>query len=181
MNNTIQIEYVKTPVGELIIGSFKDELCICDWRYRKNRDAIDNRIKKALNANFVPGESSIIDLTKTQLTQFFAQERSQFEVPLLLAGSEFQKSVWQALIEIPYGKTMSYLALSKKLSNEKAIRAVASANGANAISILVPCHRIIGSNGELVGYAGGLNAKKKLLQLEGAQINNQLDLFSSSK
>ena len=84
-------------------------------------------------------------------------------------GSDFQKSVWNALIQIPFGETKSYLALSQQLQNPDAIRAVASANGANAISIIVPCHRIIGSDGSLVGYAGGLEAKKKLLRLEGIQ------------
>ncbi|HIP27800.1 MAG TPA: methylated-DNA--[protein]-cysteine S-methyltransferase, partial [Sulfurovum sp.] len=86
--------------------------------------------------------------------------------PLLMVGTDFQRSVWDGLIKIPYGTTASYLELSKNIDNEKAVRAVASANGANAISILIPCHRIIGSNGDLVGYAGGLSAKKKLLELE---------------
>ena len=93
-------------------------------------------------------------------------------------NTAFQKSVWDELRQIPYGKTDSYLGLSQKLNNEKAIRAVASANGANAISIIVPCHRIIGSNGELVGYAGGLPAKKKLLKLEGSDpMGDELELF----
>lgn len=92
-----------------------------------------------------------------------------------MRGTEFQQIVWRELLNIPYGVTVSYLELSRKLSDPKAIRAVASANGANAISILIPCHRIIGSNRELTGYAGGLSAKKKLLELEGA--TSQLDLF----
>ncbi len=116
-----------------------------------------------------------MDVLITQLEEYFAQKRTSFDVPLLLCGSDFQKRVWQELLQVPYGTTISYLELSRKLGDEKAIRAVASANGANAISILVPCHRIIGSNGELTGYAGGLRAKKSLLQLEGALA--QLDLF----
>ena len=92
-------------------------------------------------------------------------------------GTEFQKQVWDSLLQVPYGKSETYLGLSKILGNEKAIRAVATANGANAISIIVPCHRIIGSNGDLVGYAGGLPAKKKLLELEGALSTSQLGLF----
>jgi methylated-DNA-[protein]-cysteine S-methyltransferase len=91
-----------------------------------------------------------------------------FNVPLLFVGSDFQKQVWNALMQIPFGVTKSYMELSKQFGNEKAIRAVASANGANAISIMVPCHRIIGSNCELTGYAGGLPVKKQLLQLEGS-------------
>jgi len=81
-------------------------------------------------------------------------------------GTDFQRSVWDGLMQIPYGTTFSYLELAKRIDNEKAVRAVASASGANAISILIPCHRIIGANGDLVGYAGGLPAKKKLLELE---------------
>ena len=92
-------------------------------------------------------------------------------------GTDFQKEVWTELIKIPYGESRTYLELSKQLGNELAIRAVASANGANAISIIVPCHRIIGSDGKLIGYAGGLSAKKKLLELEGALKTNQLSLF----
>jgi len=98
--------------------------------------------------------------------EYFASKRTQFEIPLLLLGTDFQKLVWNALIEVPYGETASYLELAKSISKPKAVRAVATANGANAISILVPCHRIIGSNGDLVGYAGGLSTKKKLLELE---------------
>jgi methylated-DNA-[protein]-cysteine S-methyltransferase len=101
-----------------------------------------------------------------QLKAYFSGTRKIFNIPLLMVGTEFQKSVWEGLIKIPYGTTTSYLELSKNIGNEKAVRAVASANGANAISILIPCHRIIGSDGSLVGYAGGLPAKKKLLTLE---------------
>lgn len=173
----IKIQYFKTPVGELILGSYKEQLCLADWRYRKMRTTIDNRLKKGLDADFIEETSNIIDKTKQQLNEYFKLERTNFQLNLLLVGTDFQKQVWSALINIPFGKTYSYLELSKKLNNEKAIRAVASANGANAISIIIPCHRVIGSNGKLVGYAGGLPAKKKLLKLEGALVVNQLQLF----
>jgi len=177
MNNLIKIQYYKSPIGELILGSFNDKLCLADWRYRKMRNTIDNRLKKSLKAEFIEEPSAIIEKTKTQLIEYFNNKRTTFEVDLLLVGTDFQKTVWKELIAIPYGKTNSYLELSKKLNNVKAIRAVASANGANAIAILVPCHRIIGSDGKLVGYAGGLSVKKKLLLLEGAVVENQLSLF----
>ncbi len=177
MATSIKIQYFKTPFGELILGSFQEKLCLADWRYRKMRSAIDNRIKKGLDADFIEETSDIIEKTKTQLTEYFKATRNSFDIDLLFVGTDFQKSVWNALIKIPFGKTNSYLQLSKNLHNVKAIRAVASANGANAISILVPCHRIIGSDGKLVGYAGGLSAKKKLLKLEGALVENQLSLF----
>jgi methylated-DNA-[protein]-cysteine S-methyltransferase len=110
----------------------------------------------------------VIEQAKIELAEYFDGERAEFSIPLLLVGSDFQKKVWNELTEIPFGKTATYLDLSKKLGNAKAIRAVASANGANALSILIPCHRIIGSDVSLVGYAGGLPTKRKLLVLEGA-------------
>lgn len=176
--HNITIQYFKTNFGELILGSFNNELCLCDWRHRKMRSEIDNRIQKGLNANYLEGDDEIVQLTKHQLAEYFKGDRKTFDIPLRLVGTDFQLSVWNALKEVPYGKTETYLELSQKLGNEKAIRAVASANGANAISIIIPCHRIIGSDGKLVGYAGGLNVKKKLLQLEGyRQHTNQLQLF----
>ena len=177
MQNKIQIEYFKTPVGELLIGSFDNKLCLCDWRYRKMRSAIDKRIQSGLVAEYVVGSSEIIEETKFQLNEYFEGDRTEFNIALQFVGSDFQKSVWEALIIIPFGQTESYLGLSKILGNEKAIRAVATANGSNAISILVPCHRIIGSDGGLVGYAGGLATKKKLLNIENALIKSQLSLF----
>lgn len=172
------IKYHKTIVGEMIIGSYQNKLCLCDWRYRKMRTSIDNRIKQALKTEFFEGTTPIIEETIKQLEAYFLKERQTFNLPLLMVGTHFQKSVWQALLNIPFGSTNSYLELSKRLNNEKAIRAVASANGANAISIIVPCHRIIGSQGHLVGYAGGLSAKKKLLELENA-LKKPMDLFSN--
>ncbi len=176
MRNLIITKYFDSPFGELILGSLEDQLCLCDWRYRKQRNRIDDRIKKCLNSDFEIGTSSVIEQTETQLIEYFNKERETFSVPMLLAGTDFQKSVWDILCQISYGKTQSYLELSQYLNNPKAIRAIASANGANALSILIPCHRIIGHTGDLVGYAGGLEAKKNLLLLEGSQ--NQLDLFS---
>ena len=177
MLNSIKIEYVKTPYGELILGSYNDSLCLCDWRYRKMRISIDKRLKTILKAEFIEEKSRVVENTMTQLNEYFNGERKVFDIPLLLVGSEFQKSVWNALLQVPYGVTETYLGLSKNIKNEKAIRAVASANGANAIAIIVPCHRIIGSDGSLVGYAGGLNAKRKLLNIEEALDNSQLSLF----
>ncbi len=173
----IQIQYYKTPVGELILGSFEEELCLCDWKYRKMRPAIDKRIKTALKTDYEIGTSKVIKETIEQLEAYFKEKRTTFSIPLKLIGTDFQQSVWNALLKIPFGKTASYLELSKILGNEKAIRAVATANGANAHSIIVPCHRIIGSDGSMVGYAGGLPAKKKLLRLEKALGNEQLSLF----
>ena len=164
--NKIFIQYYKSPVGEILLGSYDNKLCLADWRYRKMRMSIDNRIQKGLKAEYVEESSEVITETIKQMEEYFNLERKEFTIPLLLVGTEFQKSVWQGLIDTPFGTTASYLELSKRIGNEKAVRAVASANGANSISILVPCHRIIGSNGDLVGYAGGLDVKKRLLEIE---------------
>jgi len=164
--NQIHIKYHKTKYGELIIASFNNKLCMLDWRYRKMRSSIDTRILKALHAEFIEKDSDIIEQTINQLDEYFNMTRKEFDIPLLMIGTPFQKSVWDALIKVPYSTTSTYLQLSKDINNEKAVRAVANANGANAISIIVPCHRIIGTNGELTGYAGGLPVKKRLLDLE---------------
>jgi methylated-DNA-[protein]-cysteine S-methyltransferase len=174
----ILFDFFSTPVGELILASYGDKLCMADWRYRKMRNAIDLRITKIVNAEFFQQESSVIVETKKQLNEYFVGERKVFDLPLLLAGTDFQKQVWNELINIKFGQVETYLGLSARLQNPKAIRAVAAANGANAISIIVPCHRIIGSNRELIGYAGGLPAKRKLLKLEGFREFTQLSLFS---
>lgn len=162
----ITIQTYSSPVGDILLGSYDGKLCLVDWKYRKMRTSIDKRLQKGLKAEYVEESSEVIVETMKQLDAYFANERKLFDIPLLMVGTDFQKSVWQGLMKIPYGTTASYLELSKKIGNEKAVRAVASANGANAISILIPCHRIIGSDGSLTGYAGGLPTKKKLLELE---------------
>ncbi|HXJ45950.1 MAG TPA: methylated-DNA--[protein]-cysteine S-methyltransferase [Candidatus Dormibacteraeota bacterium] len=104
-----------------------------------------------------------------QLNAYFAGELKEFEIPLLMLGTEFQKRVWKALLTIPYGETMSYGELAKKIGEPKAVRAVGAANGQNPLPIIVPCHRVIGSDGSLTGFGGGLENKKKLLELEKGQ------------
>lgn len=162
----IIINNYQSPFGELLLGSFNESLCLCDWRYRRLRTSIDKRIQSKLKTDYQQGFSEILKDTVKQLEEYFSGIRKEFSLPLLLAGSDFQQSVWKALQEIPYGRTISYLDLSKKVGNTDAIRAVASANGANALSIIIPCHRVLGSKGELTGYAGGLSVKKRLLELE---------------
>jgi len=170
----INILDFETPYGVLVLGSFQNKLVLCDWKYRKSRIQIDQRIKHYFNAEFKEQEDDVLTKTKAQLNSYFLGELKEFDVPYQLVGSVFQQQVWAALSAIPFGKTISYLQLSKSISNEKAIRAVASANGANALSIIVPCHRVVGSNGELTGYAGGIEAKKKLLSLEGSYLQRTM-------
>jgi len=164
--NQIHIQYYKTEYGEFILGSYDSRLCLLDYRYRKMRKTVDARIQKGLLSTYLEEDDAILKQTRKELDEYFKRERKSFDIPLLTIGSDFQRSVWEALVKIPYGTTASYLELAKNIGNEKAVRAVANANGANALSIIIPCHRIIGSNGELTGYAGGLHVKKKLLKLE---------------
>lgn len=164
---TIQIQLYQSPCGELLLGSFNDKLCMCDWTSnQERRTIIDKRIQKGLQASFEMKDSEVIMSAITQLDEYFSNQRKEFDIPLLLVGTTFQKSVWSELTNIPYGKTISYSQVSQMLNNPKAIRAVANSIGANAISIFIPCHRVIGSNHQLTGYAGGLEAKEKLLNLE---------------
>ena len=163
----IYVQNFKSPVGELILGSYGDSLCLCDWKYRNTRKTIDHRLSSRLKSNFIVQNSPVIEKAKNQLNEYFIKERLEFSIPLLTLGTDFQNLIWKALSDISYGTTISYLELACKIRNEKAVRAVASANGANALSIFIPCHRVIGSDGELTGYAGGINTKKKLLALEG--------------
>lgn len=171
--NSINIQYYKTNVGEFILGSSNQKLCLLDYRYRKTRKRIDNRLQKGLMANYIEKDDSVLSETRSQLDEYLGGARHDFTIPLLMVGSEFQKSVWEALLNVPYGATSTYSGIAKNINNIKAVRAVANANGANSISVIIPCHRIIGLNGELVGYAGGLPVKKKLLNLE-----RNYDLFS---
>lgn len=169
MEQAIHIQYYQTPCGELIVGSYGQALCLCDWKSRKNRAGVDKRIQKALKARYEIKDSPIVEEAFKQLDEYFNRQRTTFDLPLLTIGTDFQKKIWELLLAIPYGATASYLELSQQFGDRKAIRAVASANAANAISIFIPCHRIVGSNGKLIGYAGGLEAKAMLLGLESAE------------
>jgi len=164
--NQINIQYHKTQYAEFILGSFENQLCLLDFRYRKMRTTVDNRLKKGFDASYVEEDNTILQETRKQIDEYFKMERKEFDLPLITVGTDFQKSVWTALLKVPYGKTASYLELAKDINYKKAVRAVASANGANAIALIIPCHRIIGSNGSLTGYGGGLEMKRKLLELE---------------
>jgi len=116
--------------------------------------------------DYVKKETDFIKNIRVILEEYLIGKRKEFDIPLALEGTYFQKAVWQALIEIPYGETRSYLDIASKIGNSKAVRAVGLANNRNPIAIIVPCHRVIGKNGKLVGYAGGLQMKEDLIKLE---------------
>lgn len=165
--NIIRIKRYESPCGVLMLGSFGDKLCLCDWQVEKHRDHVDRRLKRILNAEFEEETSEVIEKAVEQLDEFFAERRRVFDVPLLFVGTDFQKTVWNELLKIPFGKTISYGEMARRIGMPKAVRAVANANGANSMSIFAPCHRVIGSDHSLTGYGGGLDAKRTLLELEG--------------
>ncbi len=150
----------------MLLGSLNDKLCLCDWQMEKHRELVDRRLKRMLKAEFEYGASAVSEKAATQLNEYFAGKRRVFNIPLLFVGTEFQKAVWNELLKIPFGKTVSYGEMAQRMGMPKAVRAVANANGANAVSVFIPCHRVIGSDGSLTGYGGGLAAKRMLLELE---------------
>ena len=174
--NIVKTKRYESPCGTLLLGSFNDKLCLCDWQVEKHRDHVDKRLKRVLHADFEYGTTAIIEKAIVQLDEFFAGERKDFDVPLLFVGTDFQKKVWNELLKIPFGDTISYGEMACRIGMPKAVRAVANANGANAISIFAPCHRVIGSDGSLTGYGGGLAAKKMLLNLETTCSGTSKDL-----
>ncbi len=169
--NSINIQYYNSPCGEIVLASMGDELCLCDWNEMPCAERNKHRLTKYMNAVFRVETSDVLEQTKKQLDEYFAGTRKAFDIPLHPVGTEFQQQVWNALLEIPYGETRSYKDIALSIANLKGIRAVAQAIGANGISILIPCHRVIGSNHSLTGFAGGIEAKRILLEIEREMSN----------
>ena len=155
--------YMDSPVGALKLVAHDHALVAVMW---DNEDHKRVRLAELVENQQHP----MLHQVKQQLQEYFAGQRQQFDLPLDFQGTAFQQQVWQALLQIPYGETRSYKQIAVQLGNEKAVRAVGAANGKNPISIIAPCHRVIGSGGALVGFAGGLDKKQILLSLEQGQI-----------
>ena len=166
MENLISLQHYDSPYGRLVLASFADRLCLCDWSDNPFAERNRRRIEKYLKATSKTETTSVLEETKRQLDEYFAGKRKAFDIQLCLVGTDFQHKVWNALRSIPYGSTKSYKDIAQCIGKPKAVRAVAGAIGANAISILIPCHRVIGSNHSLTGYAGGLETKRGLLGME---------------
>ena len=168
----IEIVYYQSPIGVLEIRStgsaISDVLFVNSWKGAKINES---------ELPFTKPRSPVIKSCIKQLDEYFAGKRTEFSIHTSQVGTPFQQSVWIELCKIPYGRTISYMELSKRIGNVKAIRAVGTANGNNSICIIVPCHRVIGSNGELVGYGGDLWRKKWLLEHEGKIANGVQTLF----
>ncbi len=170
MKKTINTQTYHSLCGDLLLGSFEGKLCLCDWMVEEHRLLADRRLERSQNAVMTDIPSEITAKAAQELDEYFAGRRRSFDLPLLFVGTEFQEKVWNTLLEVPYGETRSYGWMAEMIGNPKAVRAVGTANGSNSISIFAPCHRIIGSNGSLTGYGGGLPAKKFLLELEGVKL-----------
>lgn len=159
---------IDTPIGQVVACDAFGKLCALEFVDDALSEVVES-VGKAAKLKPKAKETAVLAQTRKELTEYFNKERKEFTMELLMLGTEFQQSVWNVLLTIPYGRTISYKDESIQLGNEKAIRAVSSANGKNKIGIIVPCHRVIGSDGSLTGYAGGLHRKQYLLNLESDQ------------
>jgi AraC family transcriptional regulator of adaptative response/methylated-DNA-[protein]-cysteine methyltransferase len=156
----------ETPIGMMIVGSTDKGCCLLEFHDRGGVEKIRLAIEKRYRKNVVAGRYSTNDIVIEQMSEYFAGTRTEFDLPLDIVGTPFEKSVWQELLATAFGKTRSYGEVAAAVSNPQASRAVGRANGANRISIIVPCHRIIEANGNLRGYGGGLWRKRWLLDHE---------------
>ena len=156
---TYEYKLMPSPVGQLTLVARDGKLSAILWETERA-----NRVR--LGELYEAPESPVLVETQRQLQEYFAGTRNHFELELDFAGTDFQKQVWQALLTIPFGETRSYSQIAQQIGNPKAVRAVGAANGRNPISIIAPCHRVVGASGGLTGFAGGLEAKQYLLTLE---------------
>ncbi len=166
MKQTVNLTQFETPLGTMIACATDKGICLLDFHDRKILEKEFKDISKSLNATIQEGDNKYFGVLKEQLEAYFKGELKEFDIPLVIIGTDFQKKVWEELLKIPYGKTISYQEEALGMGKPTAVRAVANANGMNKISIIIPCHRVIGSNGKLTGYGGGLWRKEKLLAIE---------------
>jgi len=171
-----QKEY-KTPIGPMVGIASTDKLLLLEFKSRKELDEELLELKKKYEVESIDNSNQLLDSLESELMEYFNGKRQKFNTPIELDGTEFQIKVWSELLLVPYGETRTYLDQARSLGDEKAIRAMASANGKNRLAIIVPCHRIIGSDGSLTGYAGGIEKKRFLLNLE-REVAGPRDLFS---
>jgi len=173
-NAEIRLSCYESPLGDMIIGAMDNGICMVEFHDRIRLGKEFLQLAKELEACYAIGENKHSEKVKEELDLYFNRKLQHFTVPLVLTGTEFQQKVFESLKEIPFGKTVTYKHQSQKLGDVKAIRAVATANGVNRIAIILPCHRVIGSDGSFVGYAGGIWRKKALLELESGLIQTQM-------
>ena len=166
MSHTIITQKIKTPIATMLAGVVNDAVCLLEFTDTHRVEMQISRLKVSFEAEVQEGQHPLFSELKEQLDAYFSGQLIQFDLPINLQGTDFQRKAWDALCEIPYGETRSYLEQAKTIGNPKAFRAVASANRNNKISIIIPCHRVIAQNGKLAGYGGGLDRKAYLISLE---------------
>ena len=162
----VHVTRIVTPLGPMLAGVTDDALCLLEFVDRRMLPTQIQRIRSRLDATFVPGVTDLTARVEKAVDAFFRGEVQDFDLPIELCGTDFQREVWQALMEIPLGETRSYTDIARAIGRPGAVRAVGRANGMNAIAIVVPCHRVVGADGKLTGYGGGLWRKQRLLDLE---------------
>jgi O-6-methylguanine DNA methyltransferase len=160
---------IETSWGRFFAAASPSGICRIDLPGQTADSFVEWLQKKYPSAEIIPSPDPVLIRLEKQLVNYFERQLTQFDLPLSLAGTPFQQSVWQELLKIPYGETLSYIELARRLGNPLSVRAVGTANGANPLPIVIPCHRVIGAGGKLIGYGGGLEMKQKLLQLESPQ------------
>lgn len=166
----VHLTRIPTPLGPMLAGATDDALCLLEFADRRMLETQLRRVQDRLDAVLVPGETDVTRQIADELDRYFAGELTAFAVPIATSGTSFQEEVWAELRTIPYGETRSYGEQARRIGRPDAVRAVARANGDNRIAVVVPCHRVIGADGKLTGYGGGLWRKKRLLELERGVI-----------
>ena len=170
--NILKSALLNSPLGQILAIADEIALYLLEFVERHNLDKRIERLGSNSKLAIIPGRNAIIDSIEDELCSYFAGDLKIFKTPVHMMGSPFQQKVWQELMNIPYGETRSYLAQAEAIAKPTGFRAVANANGANQLAIIIPCHRIIRANGELGGYGGGIERKQWLINLEN-NINEQ--------
>ena len=165
-SDCIVTAWIESPLGALIAGATSEGICLLEFTDRRMLEAQFATLRKNFHCAVIPGENHHTQQLKTELQNYFQGAQKSFTVPIVYPGTPFQEKVWQELQRIPYGKTVSYEELARRIGSPGAQRAVGHANGLNRIAIVIPCHRVVNKNGKLGGYGGGLWRKQKLLSLE---------------
>jgi AraC family transcriptional regulator of adaptative response/methylated-DNA-[protein]-cysteine methyltransferase len=164
------VDRISTPLGPMLAGATDHALCLLEFVDRRMLPRQVERIRRRLGVVFAPGRNRILDAAAGQLDEYFRGVRANFDLPLAPCGTHFQRAVWDQLGLIPAGETRTYAQVAEAVGRPNAVRAVGSANGANALAIVLPCHRVVGADGRLAGYGGGLWRKRRLLELEGVRL-----------
>lgn len=172
----IKIIKIETPLGEMVAGATDDGVCLLEFSDRRMLPTEYKELIRLLKTTLEVGDNKHLQTLRKQLEEYFNGKRKEFTIPLVTPGTGFQQKVWKELQNIPFGSTRSYQEQATALNCHDSVRAVANANGMNRISIVIPCHRVIGADGRLTGYGGGLKRKRWLLDHENKYSGKALDL-----